>query len=109
MIDGLKGYESPIRTKAVQIYDDVVRLLDDKIMEEIVRVLNVTVDKDELVKALAYDREQYRDGYRHGYDEGYRDGYRYGCDEGFRDGAKSIYAATPRILEESMEQENDRC
>lgn len=42
---------------------------DDSIVMEIQREYGIAVDKDELIKALQYDRGQYSRGYRDGYDE----------------------------------------
>ena len=55
------------------MYEDVIKLvktnmetrLEGEIMQAVMRV-GVDVDKDELIKALAYDREQYQKGYRDG-------------------------------------------
>ena len=56
-------YESPIRLDFVE---PTVRQLDDCIMESVSSV-GITVDRDELLKALQYDRDQYRVGYEEGY------------------------------------------
>jgi hypothetical protein len=51
-------YKSPIEL----IYSDINHKIDDKIYAAIVSV-GVNVDKDELVRALRYDRNQYEEGY----------------------------------------------
>ena len=47
--------------------------IDDSIVMEIQREYGIAVDKDELIKALQYDRGQYSRGYRDGYDEARKD------------------------------------
>ena len=63
-------YESPIHIT----FDDYPKITKQIIKNQenhIVGVINeyVKVDKDELLKALAYDRDQYKKGY----DDGYQD------------------------------------
>lgn len=59
------GYQSPIE----QIYKDVEYKfkedMENKIMEA-VHHFGISVDKDELIKALQYDRNQYDKGYSDG-------------------------------------------
>ena len=58
-------YESPVTI----LYDRVAKAanerLEDHIMREIHRV-GVIVDKDELIRAMNYDRRQYQKGYQDG-------------------------------------------
>ena len=73
MIKGAIHYESPIKVS----FED--RLKESLINEEEKAIIGevrmfVDVDKDELVKALAYDRGQYEKGYKDGYDKGVEDG-----------------------------------
>lgn len=60
-------YESPVTI----LYDRVAKAanerLEDHIMREIHRV-GVVVDKDELIRAMNYDRGQYQKGYQDGKD-----------------------------------------
>lgn len=60
------GYDSPIRTIASQIEMS----MDGEILKACQRV-GVDVNKDELVKALEYDRGQYEKGFKEGYQKGY--------------------------------------
>lgn len=55
------GYESPITV----IFDDVRSTIDDYIMTQIGRV-GVVIDKEELIKAINYDRDQYSKGLKEG-------------------------------------------
>lgn len=63
------NYESPInvamREQEKQFEKDVLKVIAS---------YNITVDADELVKALQYDRSQYEKGYKAGYEKGYHDG-----------------------------------
>ena len=58
-------YVSPITVELRQIQRNFNRKLDTLILNEI-RKYDVEVDKDELVKALKYDRNQYEKGYADG-------------------------------------------
>lgn len=60
---GKPKYESPIEI----IQKSVTTKIEDDICKAIWEY-GIVVDKEELIKALRYDREQY--------DKGYRDGYR---------------------------------
>ena len=67
----VKNYESPVEI----FYQETLPKINDSVDSVIVQtVCNVGVDvnKEELIKALAYDREQYEKGYINGYKEGYK-------------------------------------
>lgn len=59
-------YEPPITAK---IAED----LDNQIVGEVLKI-GIDIDKDELIKALKYDREQYEKGYEDGYIDGAKNG-----------------------------------
>lgn len=61
-------YNSPIEV----IFDDIKTNLEGYVVNSVQR-MGICVDKDELVKALEYDRGQY--------ERGYRDGKLYAMDE----------------------------
>lgn len=65
-------YESPIfvRQKTESIVRKYREKIDDYIYESVVKV-GVDVDKEELIRALRYDRDQYDRGYSDGYSRGY--------------------------------------
>ena len=70
-------YNSPI--SLFYNYDSYFKQIAEKIDEhtgnavcEAVVECGVNVDKEQLLKALAYDRHQYEQGYRDGLEEGYR-------------------------------------
>lgn len=65
-------YQSPIE----MIYTDIqtqIKEEADKSIYEAVQQCEIHVDKDELIKALQYDRRQYERGYLDGYADGMRD------------------------------------
>lgn len=60
------GYEPPIQAFIGQMRIDHERTLERETIKA-VRTIDVTVDKEELIKALQYDRNQYEKGYINGY------------------------------------------
>ena len=63
------GYESPIR----MIAGELETKMENDTLTAIQRY-GIDVDKEELIKALAYDRGQYNQGYQVGYRAGYEKG-----------------------------------
>lgn len=64
-------YKSPIKIE----YEEITPKINDNIDRLVITAVlktGVTVDKDELLKALNYDRGQYEAGYKDGYIEGYK-------------------------------------
>lgn len=59
------NWESPV-TITQEISSQIARDTDDYIMSEIYKT-GVTVNKEELIKAINYDRDQYNKGYRDGF------------------------------------------
>ena len=70
------NWESPIDSEIKRI----TREINDKQEDAFVQVLKtdygITVDKQELIKALSYSKEQYDKGYEDGKAEGYYEGYK---------------------------------
>lgn len=66
----IEGYESPIKTfeKQCQLNfeDNVIKAVQETAIH---------VNKQELIKALNYDRGQYEEGYINGYTKGYEKGH----------------------------------
>lgn len=65
------NYEPPINI------DYIMREQEKQLEKDVLKVIasyNITVNSDELVKALQYDRNQYEKGYKAGYEKGYHDG-----------------------------------
>ncbi len=62
-------YESPfdmVMTPLSITYEEVKKDIDGQIIESVLKAtqaVNVTVDKEELLRALRYDRDQYDKGY----------------------------------------------
>ena len=63
----MPGYESPIR----MIVGEMETKMENDTLTAIQRY-GIDVDKEELIKALNYDRGQYDKGYRDGYEKGYQ-------------------------------------
>ena len=55
-------YKSPIEVLTRDIYHQIKKQEDEQIYEAVLNV-GVSVDKDELIRALQYDRGQYEKGY----------------------------------------------
>lgn len=62
-------YESPIEIIQHKIRSDISSRVDDAIYTAVVRT-DIHVDRDELIKALSYDRGQYEKGFSDGLEEG---------------------------------------
>ena len=72
-INALDGWESPITIATQNIIKAMTefnKTMDNKTMEAIVKV-GIDVNKDELIRAMQYDRDQYSKGYTNGYNAGY--------------------------------------
>ena len=77
-------YESPVKmawskpdliqTETQKIANEITKQHEDYITFKIEQTLDCEVDKEELIKALQYDRDQYDKGYQEGYLDGVRDG-----------------------------------
>lgn len=68
--DWAKDYESPITVQMLRIQDIAQQIeanRENAITLKITEQIGVNVDKDELKRALAYDRDQYRRGYEDGW------------------------------------------
>lgn len=62
----ISGYDSPIR----MIVGEMETKMEADTMSVIQRY-GIDVDKEELIKALNYDRQQYDVGFKDGYNKGY--------------------------------------
>lgn len=60
--NGREAYKSPIETIWSDIEHDYVERFDQMVLNA-VQSVGIRVNKEELVKALAYDRDQYRKGW----------------------------------------------
>ena len=59
------GYESPVEVYTQKVIQDMQEQQENCVMNAILKT-GVNVDKDELIKALNYDRQQYQKGYKDG-------------------------------------------
>lgn len=73
------AYISPIELTLKRISEELIEKQEGQVMQAIYEQ-GITVNKEELIKALAYDRHQY--------------------EQGFRDGQKSIKEALKKEFEE---------
>ena len=61
------GYESPILGAIYQMVNNIQEQRDNAVVAQINEQIGVNVDKNELIRALNYDRNQFNEGYRKGY------------------------------------------
>lgn len=59
-------YKSPIEVYIEQAVNDIAEQRDNQICSYITEKFDVQVDREELIKALQYDRAQYEKGYKEG-------------------------------------------
>lgn len=63
-------YQSPIFAGVVNnannLNDEILKIYEDTAHAEINTAIGFNIDKEELIKALAYDRNQYEKGYQDG-------------------------------------------
>ena len=57
-------YESPIQVLFDEPLNPLITAMENAIVAQVSQTLHIKIDKDELTKALAYDRGQYEKGYR---------------------------------------------
>ena len=59
-------YENPIEKVFEEIQSQIIEQDDENVMCAVKQAVGYLVDKNELIKALKYDREQYEKGYHDG-------------------------------------------
>lgn len=62
-----EGYENPITGYIRQFSQQIMEQRENAIVAQINEQIGVNVDKNELIRALNYDRNQFNEGYRKGY------------------------------------------
>lgn len=62
----MNSYKAPIAITVADAYTQMLNSIEKDTMDA-VAYYKIKVDKEELLKALAYDREQYEKGYGDGY------------------------------------------
>ena len=67
-MNSLEGYESPVK-----VYQSELQTAIEDETLHVAQSIGIDIDKKELLKALAYDRNQYKKGYEAGYNEAYRE------------------------------------
>ena len=67
-------YESPITRMVGDISSQITKQNEEYIITY-ARDIGYNINKEELTKALNYDREQYKAGYRDGHSDGYKEGF----------------------------------
>ena len=67
-LNTLEGYESPIAVSFEQIANEIRERQENAVVATISERMAVDINKDELAKALTYDRNQYSEGFRAGYE-----------------------------------------
>lgn len=65
--NALEGWASPIEFVYQNAQKTYLEQIEGHIMARCEEVLGVKVDRDELIKAMNYDREQYKKGFENGY------------------------------------------
>lgn len=65
------NYESPISIATAKMQDEYNERLENECMLVIKEKIGIDVNKDELIKALNYDRAQYEKGFRDGISKAY--------------------------------------
>ena len=74
--ESIAKYESPITIIDAGFRTEV----EDNIMKAIAQY-GISVDKNELLKALDYDRGQFKKGYNSGYQDGFEEGKEYSLEQ----------------------------
>lgn len=92
------GYESPVQVFSNYV-EDLVTQKENYIAMQVSEQMHVQVDREELVKALAYERDQYNEGYRNGFLEGYKKGIEQGKDIVIEELKRGIEARFKRELD----------
>lgn len=59
-------YESPITQNIADIATQIRKAQDGRLIYEVQQAIGYEIDKEELIKALRYDRNQYEKGYEDG-------------------------------------------
>jgi len=71
-------YESPITMYINHVTNQVIEERDNAVVGMVSEQIGLNIDKEELLKALQYDRDQFEAGYRKGYFAGHVDNYPHG-------------------------------
>lgn len=88
-----EGYQSPITFTYEEMTSELIQQNEEAVLKAVMHC-NVQVDKEELLKALKYDRGQFDKGYNTGFIEGCSavEDLLFYCDEGFLKGEFREYS-----------------
>lgn len=67
-MNSLEGYESPVK-----VYQSEMQTALENNVMSVAQRIGIDIDKEELLRALAYDRDQYKEGYEAGYKRAIKD------------------------------------
>ena len=67
-------FREAANTALVEDMTDYMNEQQEKILMEATRTVGISIDKEELVKAINYDRHQYEQGYDDGFKDGLQEG-----------------------------------
>lgn len=67
-MNSLEGYELPVK-----VYQSELQTTIENEIVKSLKSIGIDIDKEELLKALAYDRNQYKEGYEAGYKRAIKD------------------------------------
>lgn len=75
-------YKSPITVNMMdELTKHFIEQTEDGIVAKVREVMHIDIDKEELLRALKYDRYQYEHGYANGRMDGHASGYKERDDE----------------------------
>lgn len=94
-------YKSPIEfiDSVADSFEVSMEKAKDEHVYQAVLKAGVAVDKEELLKALKYDRDQYEKGYRDGYEAGFEKNCRLICESMKGEADDEIFEVWRKIVE----------
>lgn len=73
--EAMSQWVSPITQTISEIQSKMIKDQEDELLIEASQAVGYTIDREELIKAMNYDREQFAQGYEKGHERGYTTGY----------------------------------
>ena len=88
-----EGYQSPITLTYDELTSELIKQNEEAVLKAVMRC-DVQIDKEELLKALKYDRDQFDKGFNTGFIEGCSavEDLLFYCDEDFLKGEFREYS-----------------
>lgn len=100
-------YKSPIEIIYADVQRQFAKQMDDEIYKAVVNYFP-NIDKEELFRALQYDRQQYEKGYQDGFNAAKEHGYWVGVEyDGYADGCPVYHLWECSRCHEEYESEGD--